>query len=161
MTEPIEQPDDEVLTPVETSDDDDVDDDEPVTDMKGLRKLRNEAKRLRHLLRESEANRASDLARIAAYEKRAVEAAASAVLVDPTDLWVHTDEATQRSFNDEFGSITADRVVEAAKKLAAERPHLAKTQRPPSNQPIESLRSGAMPAEDKKPATWYGAIHGS
>jgi hypothetical protein len=137
-------------------------DDEAPTDMRGVRKLRNEAARLRHLLREEQANRASDLARLAAYEKAEVERAAGTVLVDPEDLWRHTDEATQAEFNDEFGSVIGDRVKEAAQAIAASRPHLAKPNiaPPPSKQPIEG-RSGASP-ELKKPTTptWAQALHG-
>ncbi len=52
------------LTPepelVEQIDDDIADDNDEVLDMRGVRKLRNEAKRLRHLLREEQENRASE-----------------------------------------------------------------------------------------------------
>ncbi len=126
------------------------------------RKLRNENKRLRHLLRETEENRASDLARIAAFEKREVERQASALLIDPED-WRHTNAETQQTFNDEFGQIVGDRVVETAKRFAAQRPHLAKpnTAAPPSDRPLEGLRSGAMPSEEKpKPPSWASAIRG-
>ena len=175
-----EQPDD-VSTAVDTSeppssdapDDDIAGDDEQVVDMRGVRRLRAEAKKLRHQLRESEANRASenakhaadresDLARLAALEKAEIERAASAVLVDAEDLWRYVDEATQQTFNDEFGAIVADNVVEAAKKLAADRPHLAKpvVAPPPSAQPIEGLRPGASPESKPKPTSWAAAIHG-
>ncbi len=44
-------------------------------------------------------------------------------------------------------------VVEAAKRLAAQRPHLAKptADRPPSDRPIERLRPGASPETKPKP----------
>src|SRR6478752_7032326 len=90
--------------PVEPTPEPDADD-EQVLDMAHVRKLRGENKRLRHLLRETEENRASDLARIATYERREAERAAATVLVDAEDIWRHTDEQTQASFNDEFGAI--------------------------------------------------------
>jgi hypothetical protein len=86
MTEPNE--------PAPEVDDLAADDDE-VLHMRAVRKLRNENKRLRHLLRETEENRATDLARIAAFEKREVEREAAAVLVDPEDIW-RTDERRNR-----------------------------------------------------------------
>lgn len=162
------------LTPepelVEQIDDDIADDNDEVLDMRGVRKLRNEAKRLRHLLREEQENRASeqkhresDLARIAAFEKREVEREASQVLIDAEDIWRHTDLETQQTFNNEFGEIVGERVVEAAKRLASERPHLARpnTSPPPSDRPLEGLKPGASPEPEKKPATWHAAIRGS
>lgn len=144
-------------------------DDEEPRDMAAVRRMRAENQRLRHRLREAEANRqsvedsrAGDLARLAALEKAEIERAASAVLVDAEDLWRYVDEATQQTFNDEFGAIVADNVVEAAKKLAADRPHLAKpvVAPPPSAQPIEGLRPGASPESKPKPTSWAAAIHG-
>jgi hypothetical protein len=149
-------------------------DDDEVTDMAAVRKLRNEAKRLRHLLREEQANRASeaakhqaeresDLARIATYEKAEVERAAATVLVDPEDVWRHTSAEEQAAFNDEFGSIVGTNVVEVAKRLAAERPHLARpnTAPPPTARPIEGLRPGASPEPKTPPVpTWATALRG-
>jgi len=150
MTEP-----DESLTEVN-------DDDDEVLDMRAVRKLRNENKRLRHLLRETEENRASDLARIAGFEKREVEREASAVLVDPEDIW-RTDEATQQQFVDsQFHEVIGDRVREAAEAIIASKPHLAKpnTSAPPSDRPLEGLRSGAAPEGKPKSPTWASAIRG-
>src|SRR5262249_50664493 len=146
------------------------DDSEPIKDMAAVRRLRSQAQRLRHRLREAEANRqaaedarAGDLARLAEYEKREVERAAAQVLIDPEDLMRYTDEATQAEFNDEFGRIVADNVVAAAKRVIAERPHLAKPQaveKPPTDRPLESLRGGAAPESKPKTPTWSSVLRG-
>lgn len=173
VNEPIGEPIPEPVGEGSELDDETIDelaDDDAPADMRTVRRMRAEAKKLRHRLRESEANRVSeqearagDLARLAELEKREVERAAGTVLIDPNDLWLHTDAKTQSEFNDEFGAIVGDRVVEAAKRLAAERPHLAKpnAERPPSDRPIEGLRPGASPESTPKPLSWSSAIHGT
>jgi hypothetical protein len=151
-----------MTTPVDEPELEPDDNDEQPLDMRGVRKLRNENKRLRHLLRETEENRASDLARIAGFEKREVEREASSLLVDPEDIW-RTDEATQQAFVDQqFGEVVGDRVREAAEAIITSKPHLARppTARPPTDRPVEGLRSGAMPQEKPKPIGWASAIRG-
>ena len=128
--------------------------DDQVVDMAAMKKLRRENASLRKAKQEAEA-------RNAAYEHEAVERAASTVLIDPEDIYRYTDEETRAQFNDEFGAITADKVVETAKALAAERPHLGKppTARPPSDRPVEGLRAGASPEPEKPAATsWASAL---
>ena len=129
-----------MTTPVDEQTPEPEDDDNEVLDMRGVRKLRNENKRLRHLLRETEENRASDLARLAAAEKREVERQAAQVLVDPEDIW-RTDEATQQGWVDEkFHEVIGDKVREAAEAIVASKPHLARppqVAKPPSDRPIE------------------------
>ena len=150
MTEPIE-PDETGRIEVDTTapepepDDDELD----PRARAAIRKVNNEAHNLRTRLREVEEARESDLARIAAYEKAEVERAAATVLVDPEDIWRHIDAATQETFNDEFGSIVGDRVKEAAQAIVAQRPHLARPQRPPTDQPIEGVARRCRP-EPKK-----------
>ena len=138
------------------------DDDEAPSD--ALRKARNEAKNLRARLRAKEADYEKLSTQLAAAQRRDAERVAAETLVDPQDLWLHTDAETQQSFVDEeFGAIAADNVVAAAKRVIAQRPHLAKPQaiRPPTDRPLESLRSGAMPAEEKKPTpSWHTALRG-
>ena len=133
--------------------------------MRGVRRLRAEAQRLRMRLRESEENRASEqasaLARIAAYEKAEAERVAGEILVDAEDLWVHTDAEAQRDWNDEFGQIVNAKVRAAAEAIAQARPHLAKPQRPPSAQPVEGLRPGASPERKPAPASWSTVIRGA
>lgn len=145
-------------------------DDEPVTDMRAVRRLRTENQRLRHQLREAEANRASmeeahigDLARLSNLERRAVESTVADVLADPADLWLHTTEAQQREWIDQqFGEVIPDAARDAARALIESRPHLARrAMAPPSNQPIEGLRPGASPQESKPVASWHTAIRGS
>jgi hypothetical protein len=161
-SEPTPEPDSELDSEVL---DELADDDEQVTDMRGVRRLRSEAKRLRMLLREEQENRASEqasaLARIAEYERREVERAAAALLIDPQDVLRYTDEKTQAEFNDEFGAVIGDRVKAAAQAIIEARPHLARSQRPPTDQPLESLRSGAMPEVRPKPTSWAAAIRGT
>jgi hypothetical protein len=142
-------------------------DEDEVFDAKTVRKLRNECARLRVKLKEAEASmgseRESNLARLAAYERDAVERAAATTLIDGEDIWRYTDEATQAEFNDEFGAIVSDNVVEAAKRVIAQRPHLARPQNtpPPTARPLEGLRPGASPPEQKKPApSWHTALRG-
>ena len=86
-----------------------------------------------------------------------VERIAGTVLIDPADVWRAAPDDQQ------FYDVTADKVIEAAKKLAAEKPHLAKppTAPPPSNRPIEGLRSGARPEEPTPTPTWADAIRGT
>ena len=167
MTEPIEPAPESDNADSELDDTaiDEAADDEPIRDMAAVKRLRQEAQRLRHLLREEQANRqseqASALARIAEYEKREIEQAAAQVLIDPQDVMRYTSAEEQAAFNDEFGAIVADTVVEAAKRLAAQRPHLAKTQRPPTDRPLEGLRGGASPEQQARPITWAQALRGT
>ena len=161
----------EVDTSAEVTDDDD---DEPVLNMAAMRKTRAEAKKFRHLYRESEANRAAEnakhqtdhesaLVKIAEYERREAERAAAEVLHDPADLWIHTDETEQRQWSDEFGNIVNAKVRAAAEAVAEQRPYLAKpnTAPPPTDRPIEHLRPGASPTRQEKPVSWAAAIRGT
>jgi hypothetical protein len=166
VTEVNEQP-----TPEPEPDPDVIDelaDDDAPADMRAVRRMRAENKKLRHRLRESEANRAtaeegraSDLARLAALEKREIEREASALLADPQDIW-RTDEATQQEFVDQqFGEVIPDAVRDAARLLIESKPHLARRATPPpSDRPVEGLRSGAAPETKPKPTSWAAAIRG-
>src|SRR5262245_28165283 len=145
------------------------DDNEPA-DMATVRKLRRENAGLRerahtaeeraHALEESYGEAA---AIVTSMQRAEVERLASSVLHDPGDLLAHQPDLASY-YDDEFKTITADKVVEAAKALAAQKPHLGKppavAPRPPTDRPIESLRSGAMPDADKpKPITWSSVLH--
>jgi hypothetical protein len=171
MTEPIPEPTTAAVAETEEVTTAATDDnaEEPQT-IEAAKKLRSENRNLRQRLRDAErardevqAAREVDLAKLAEYERREVERAAATVLVDPEDIWRHTDEATQAQFNDEFGAIVGDNVVEVAKKLAAQRPHLARpnTAPPPSDRPIEGLRGGASPEPKKTEVTWSSALRRS
>ena len=56
--------------------------------------------------------------------------------------------------DDEFaGMVNADKVVEKVKQLIRDKPHLGKqlSSPPPTNRPIEGLRSGAAPPAEPRP----------
>jgi hypothetical protein len=163
MTEPIGEPLDDATI-------DELADDNVMIDARTAKRLRSEAQRLRHRLREAEANRqaaedarAGDLAKLANYEHRAVEQAVEGVLADPSDLWLHTTEEQQQAWVDQqFGEVIPDAARDAARALIESRPHLAKrTTPPPTDRPVESLRPGTSP-EQTKPATpsWAAALRG-
>ena len=172
-----EQPTPEPESDLEPEVIDELADDAAPVDMRAVKRLRSENARLRHRLREAEANRvtaeegkataeegrASDLARLAAMEKREVERAAEPYLADPSDLWLHTDEAAQREWVDQqFGEIIPDAVRDAARALVESRPHLARRATPPPTaQPLEGLRPGASPESKPKPTSWAAAIRGA
>lgn len=63
-----------------------------------------------------------------------VRSAAGDVLADPGDLLLHTDET---DLLDDDGLPDADKIVDAAKALASERPHLA------SRRPARPVEQGA------------------
>lgn len=154
MTEPT--PEIEAGVPDGTPDDVD----EPQT-IEQARKLRSENRALRSRLHTAEDDLASAVTRLAAMEHAEVERIAGEHLVDASDIW-RAQPDMQAYYDDEFKTIVGDKVVETAKALAAEKPHLARPQNapPPTNRPIEGLRSGAAP-EDKPPApSWYTALRG-
>jgi hypothetical protein len=136
-----------------------------------LKKARSEARNLRERLHEAEqrANAAEEkygeaAAVVSQYQLNEVKRLASEVLHDPDDLLRH-DPDMSAYFDTEFeGIINADNVVAAAKKLAAERPHLAKPieppPKPPTDRPIESLRPGASPGEKPASVSWSTVLHG-
>ena len=114
-----------------------------------LRKARNEARNLRTRLRESESTHESDLARLAAHERSVIEQAVKAAgFYDASDfLALHPDTS---DFVDEFHEVVPDRVAEAAKAILDAKPYLGRpVGPPPTDRPIEGLRSGALPPEDK------------
>lgn len=159
-----ETPDD--VAAMDSAPDDDVaampDDDEPVTNMKAFRQARAEAQQLRQRLHEVETTEAGNAAKLAAYEKREIERAAAEVLVDPSDIWRLPAEAQQEWIDSEFGEVTASSVIESARALAADKPHLARPDTPPTppptDRPIEKLRTGASPPDEKKTPTWSSVL---
>jgi len=151
-----EQPTDP--TPAAEPDDDDS---EPQS-IEQARKLRSENRSLRSRLRAMETDYEGAITRLAALEHAEVERHAGEVLVDPADIWRHQPDLTA-FYDDEFHQITRDKVVETAKQLAADKPHLAKppTAPPPTDRPIEGLRPGARAPEDKPPTpSWASALRG-
>jgi hypothetical protein len=136
-----------------------------------LSKARREAANLRRRLHDAEQRAAqvdelqeqlgAAAAREGARDKAEAERIAAESLIDPTDLWAQSADV-QRFYDDEFASIVPDKVREATAAIVKAKPHLARPQTapPPSNRPIEGLRSGARPAEETKPITWASALHG-
>jgi hypothetical protein len=141
------------------------------------RKLRSEARSLRQRLHAAEdeiakrdaeiAKRDTDIERLvtqaAARQRADIEAAAAEVLVDPQDVWRVDPERQQQFYDEQFGEISRDSIMAAAKELAASKPHLARPNAtpPPSAQPIEGLRPGASPEVKPKATSWSAALRGT
>jgi hypothetical protein len=161
MTEPIDEP-----TPATEPDAEDTalpdDGDDEVQDLRAMRRLRTENKRLRHELREAQENYGSAAARLAAAQRREAERIAGEVLHEGSDLWRVDPELQQEFYDEEFGEVTRDRVVEAAKALAADKPHLGRPPAgpPPTDRPLEGLRGGARPEEPTPAPSWASALRG-
>lgn len=169
-TEPTPEPDADGVIHVDSAQAEPADVEVPDTDdvevpdtIEAARKLRSENRSLRQRLHTAEADVEKLVTQQAAWQRAEIERTAAEVLVDPADVW-RIDPDTQQSFYDqEFGEISVDGVVSAAKKLASEKPHLAKpnTAPPPSKQPIEGLRGGASPEPKKTETTWSSALRGT
>jgi hypothetical protein len=147
--------------------DEDSGDDDAVLDPKmraHLHKLREEARTQRSRALAAEADRERLITQVAAAQHRDAEHVAAEHLIDQTDLWRYTDPDKQREFYDhQFGEIVPDRVAEAAKAIAAQKPHLAKpsTAPPPTDRPIEGLRPGARAEEKPSAPSWASALRGT
>ena len=120
------------------------------------------AKSLRTRLRELEVDHEKAVSWVGAAHRREAERVASEVLHDGADIWRVDPELQQRFYDQEFGEVTRDSVIEAAKQLIASRPHLGRppTGKPPSDRLIEGLRPGARAEETTPKPTWYSAIRG-
>jgi hypothetical protein len=153
-------------TPVDEPDE--LDDDEQVFDMRAVRKLRRENSSLRsrihdfeEQLRDRDEQIGAQAAREAAHQRSVIEAAARAAgLIDPSDfLAAHPDPS--EFIDAEFRDVLPDKVAEAAAALLEAKPYLGRpVGAPPSDRPLEALRSGARPADKPKPASWTTAIRG-
>lgn len=134
---------------------------EPQT-LEQAKKLRSEARNLRARLHATETDLESAVTRLAASDRREAERHAATILVDPTDIW--TAQPDMKAFyDDQYQDIVADKVIAAAKELAAAKPHLARpvSAPPPTDRPIEGLRGGAAPEVKPKTPTWSSAIRGT
>jgi hypothetical protein len=158
-----EQPD-EQTTPELDLDDTDLD---PRT-REAFRKLRSENRSLRarlhereDRLHEREEQIGAAAAREAVHHRAVVEAAAKAAgLIDGSDIWSAHPDPTE--FLDEFADVVPDRVAEATRALFEAKPYLARpVGAPPTERPIEGLRSGARPEEPAAKPAWAGAIKGT
>lgn len=168
MTTPEPTPD-ELPTAVDDSPDDDDTAPEPEPDddlldpraRAALQKARREAAGLRARLREAEETIGAAAARATVHHKVAIEAAAAqAGFIDPTDFTLaHPDPSP--FLDEQFQEIVGDRVKEAAETLLRAKPHLRRpVGPPPSDRPVEGLRSGARAEETPKVTTWAQALHG-
>jgi hypothetical protein len=102
------------------------------------------------------------IAQLATLQRTEIERIGGEILVDGGDLYRHgADEETV--YDEQFHQLMPDRVREAARAIAEARPHLAKRDvgPPPTERPIESLRSGARAEENTPAPSWYTAIRGS
>ena len=126
-----------------------------------LSKLRRENHSLRSRLHESEEQVGAAAARETQRQRADIEAIAAEHLVEGQDIW-RAQPDMDAFIDEQFHEITRDRVVETAKQLASEKPHLARpnVSPPPSQQPIESLRPGASPEVKPKPTRGAGALRG-
>lgn len=127
-----------------------------------MKKLRSENHSLRTRLRDREEQLGASAAREAVHHRAAVERiAASAGLIDPSDIWAAQPDPG--AFVDEqFQDVVSDKVVEVAKDLIRRKPHLAKPAAgpPPTDRPLESLRSGARAQESVTKPSWSTALRG-
>jgi hypothetical protein len=141
MTEPTPEPE----TPPEPQP---APDDEPMT-VSEARKLRRESASLRARLHEAEEQLGAAAAVLSAYQLNEVRRIAGETLVDPDDLITRQPDMSAYIDEQFAGLVNADRVTEQAKALIAQRPHLAKPSAgpPPTDRPIEGLRSGTRPEE--------------
>lgn len=125
-----------------------------------LKKLRSENKSLRERLRESEGATAALSTVVDGMRAAELRRLVSDKLADPADLTVDI-----ASLLDDAGQLDSEKVDAAVDTLLSEKPHFAKQPErptpPPSDRPIEGLKSGAAP--DYRPTTpsWHSAIRGS
>lgn len=157
MTEPIEPtPEGEIRVEAPTGEEP-VDDE--VADLQTLRKVRREAASLRQRLHALETEHEGTVTRLSAMEHAEVERIASEHLIDPTDVWRQQPDL-QSYYDEEFQQIVPDKVREATAAIIQSKPHLARPQRPPTDQPVEGLKPGASPETKPKPVTWSSALRG-
>ncbi|OBB43090.1 hypothetical protein A5752_05775 [Mycobacterium sp. 852002-51961_SCH5331710] len=123
-----------------------------------IRQLRREAQHLRERARTAEGDNERLITQIGAMHHREIERLAAESLIDPSDIW----QSGTTDFTDaETGELDPALVAEAARSLIADKPHLARPQStpPPSDRPVEGLRSGAAPTADPTPKpSWSSAI---
>jgi hypothetical protein len=158
MTEPTDDP-----TPATEPDAEDIGD-ESTLDPKmrdAFKKLRSENRRLRTRLRDSEEQVGIASARLSAHHRAVVAAAAKAAgMIDGEDLLSVYDP--NEFLDEQFADVVDDKVVEATRALLDAKPYLGRpVGPPPTDRPVEGLRSGARPADKPKSASWATAIRGS
>ena len=132
--------------------------DDAEVDMQFVRKLRSEAKGLRTRAQIAEDERDGLRTVVDGLRKAEVERLAATELRDARDLLDRHPNVAE--FIDEHGHVDAERVI-GAREIAADRPHYARDQvltAPPTDRPVEGLRSGASPDRKIESPGWAGAI---
>lgn len=122
-----------------------------------IRKLRRENQRVRDRLRAAETDAERAITQLGALRHNEIERLAAEHLVDPADIWRAGADFT----DDETGDLDPGKVGDAAQALISDKPHLARPQSapPPSDRPVEGLRSGAMPTAEPTPKpSWQSVI---
>jgi hypothetical protein len=156
MTEPTPDAPDANATPDVGTADDSLDLPQNLDQAKNLR---SENRALRQRMKAAEEGFEQASAQLTAMRRNEVERVAADHLVDPSDFWnAHTDVD---GFLTEAGTVDPARVTEAAQEITAVKPHLAAPQKitaPPSDRPVEGLRSGARPDARTSGPTWAEAI---
>ena len=171
MTEPTPTPEGEEVSapePEATADESMLDDRAKAA----LQKARREARSLRERLHATEeqvgqlqSQVGEQAAIVSAMQLAEIKRLAGDLLHDPDDLIAHQPDMSNY-FDEEFtGIVSADRVVEQAKELIRQRPHLGKPPQvappPPTDRPIEGLKPGATPdTKPSAPVGWSAVIHG-
>jgi hypothetical protein len=123
------------------------------------RKLRSEARNARDRAKAAEGEverlntilnemRRAEIGRLAEQELR-----------DQRDLFDRHSDISE--FIDDDGNINTEAVITAAKSIIEDRPHFGRDKTPiapPSQRPVEALRSGAVPEPQVEPSTWASAL---
>lgn len=120
--------------------------DEPneLHDLERARQLRSENKTLRGRAKDAEAERDTLRGRVEAMQRSEITRVAGDFLTDPDDIF-HSG-ASIADFLDDDGNVDPAMVMNSSTDLIGEHPHWAKGyagHKPPSNRPVESLKSGA------------------
>ena len=127
-------------------------------DLEAVRKLRSENRNLRSRLRIAEEGQEANLAFRAMHERNVIETAArNAGFIDPDDfIALHPDGS---DLVDELDQVVEDKVAAAARAVLERKPYLGRSLRPPTDRPVESLRSTYEP-EKKPAASWAQVLRG-
>lgn len=154
MTEPIDAPPADEAPAESTDDSLDL-----PQNLDQARNLRSENKNLRLRMKAAEEALEQTSTRLTAMQRYEVERIAGTDLIDPADVWTANPDVG--GFLADDGTVDAQRVAEAAQSITSAKPHLAaekKVAPPPSNRPVEGLRSGVRPDGQTSQPTWAGAI---
>jgi hypothetical protein len=126
-----------------------------------ITKLRKENASWRTKYREAATDLEAAASQLGAMRHAEIERLAAEHLKAPADVWQAQPDAAA-FLDDEYGTVDPAKVAEVAQSLVTEKPHYAADKRvapPPSDRPVESLRSGAI-ASGEKPTqpSWRDVI---